>query len=77
MSNKNNKPILDRWRADALLEANRPIWGLVNIARVLGVSLDKARVMASSAEVPIYKPKGSRSYFAFRSELLAWLRTKP
>ena len=29
-----------------------------------------------AAAVPIYQPEGSGSHFAFRTELLAWLKTK-
>ncbi|WP_246071174.1 hypothetical protein [Paracoccus haeundaensis] len=47
------------------------------IAETLGVSVSKARDLASRPEVPIFRPEGSGSYFAFRSELMAWLRGKP
>lgn len=69
-----DKPPLDRWRADAILEPERKLWGLPQIAEVLGVSIDKARTLAKLPEVPISQPPGSGTYFAFRSELLAWLR---
>lgn len=69
-----DKPPLDRWRADAVLEPERKLWGLPQIAEVLGVSVDKARTLAKLPEVPISQPVGSSTYFAFRSELLAWLR---
>ncbi|QRZ15391.1 DNA-binding protein [Paracoccus methylovorus] len=73
---KNDMPPLDRWRVDAMLEPERKIWGLNQIAEVLGVSVNTARTWAQLPNVPIYKPSGSGSYFAFRSELLAWLRRK-
>lgn len=69
-------PPLDRWRADAILEPEQPIWGLPHIARVLGVSVDTARRWAKGAEVPISQPPGTGQYFAFRSELTAWLRQR-
>ena len=69
-----DNPPLDRWRLDAVLEPNRKLWGLPAIAEVLGVGIDKARELAQIPEVPIYRPAGSGSYFAFRSELIAWLR---
>jgi hypothetical protein len=69
-------PPLDRWRADEVLEGDGKLWGLPHIAKVLGVSVDKARDLAKAEGVPIYRPEGSGSYFAFRSELMAWLRTK-
>ena len=80
MSKKNTVPTesppLDRWRVDELLEPARPIWGLPAIAKMLGVSVDKARELAKQDGVPIYKPCGSGQYFAFRSEIVEWLRTK-
>jgi hypothetical protein len=53
---------------------DRPIWGLPHIAMVLGVSVDTARRWARKPGVPIYQPEGTGKYFAFRGELLAWLR---
>lgn len=72
-----DRPPLDRWRADALLDPERKLWGLPLIAEALGVSVDTARTWAKMDGVPIYRPAGTGSYFAFRTELLAWLRTKP
>lgn len=77
MKHKHDFPTLDRWRVDALLEPEKKLWGLNQIANVLGVSIDKARDLAKHPEVPIYRPAGSGSYFALRSELLNWLRNKP
>ncbi|WP_198672250.1 helix-turn-helix transcriptional regulator [Pseudogemmobacter bohemicus] len=71
-----DQPLLDRWRVDEILEPNRPIWGLDNIARVLGLSRDTVRKLAKMPGVPIYQPEGAGSYFAFRSELLDWLKSK-
>lgn len=70
-------PPLDRWRADGLLEPERKLWGLPMIAQFLGVSVGTARKLARHPEVPIYRPAGSESYFALRTELQAWLKTKP
>lgn len=70
-------PPLDPWRLDGILEPDRKLWGLPMIAEALGVSVDKARDLAQVRDVPIYRPAGSGSYFAFRSELMAWLRGKP
>lgn len=69
-----DKPTLDRWRADAILEPEQKLWGLAQIAKVLGVSVDKARELAKNPAVPIYRPEGSGTYFAFRSEVIAWMR---
>ncbi|ATQ55334.1 DNA-binding protein [Paracoccus yeei] len=77
MSANPDRPPLDRWRADALLDPERKLWGLPLIAEALGVSIDTARTWAKMDGVPIYRPAGTGSYFAFRTELLAWLRTKP
>jgi hypothetical protein len=70
-------PPLDRWRVDGILEPDRKLWGLPMIAAALGVSVGTARKLAGKPEVPIYRPEGSDSYFAFLSELRAWLRSKP
>lgn len=67
-------PPLDRWRADEVLEPNRPIWGLSAIAAFLGLSVDTVRELAPDDDVPIYRPSGR--YFAWSHELMAWLRTK-
>lgn len=53
---------------------SRKVWGAPAIARILGVSVDTVYVLARDPSSPIYKPSG---YFAYRSELEAWLRTKP
>lgn len=49
------------------------LWGARAIARALGVSVDKVRLLASQPDCPIYRPHG---YFAYRNELENWLRTK-
>jgi hypothetical protein len=67
-------PPLDKWRADDILEPNRPLWGLPTIAKAIGVSVDKARELAQNPSVPITRPEGSRTYFAYLSELRGWLR---
>lgn len=77
---EDDQPPLDRWRLDAVLEPSRllwgPLWGLPAIAKVLGVSVDTARKWGRDPAVPIYQPCGSGQHFAYRSELLAWLRSK-
>lgn len=70
-------PMAETVLIDAMLEPERKLWGLPMIAAFLGVSVDKARDLAQTEGVPIYRPAGSGTYFAFRSELLAWLRGKP
>ncbi|NDV52174.1 DNA-binding protein [Salipiger sp. PrR003] len=72
-SKPNDTPPLDRWRFDALVAGAEKLWGLEAIARALNVSVDKARRLAREPSVPIYRPIGAGSYFAFRSELDAWL----
>lgn len=76
MARNYDKPPLDRWRADAVLEPERKLWGLPMIAEVLGVSIGTARKLARQQNVPIYKPEGAGCYFAFKSELLNWLRSR-
>lgn len=71
----NNLPPLDPWRADEVLAPERKLWGAEAIAAFLGVSADTVYDLAKAPGVPIYKPGGR--YFAFKSELLVWLRTKP
>ncbi|WP_245639396.1 DNA-binding protein [Rubellimicrobium mesophilum] len=59
---------------DALSTGTDKIWGLRAIAQALGLSVDTTRRLASKPGVPIYQPAGR--YFAVRSELNAWLRSK-
>jgi hypothetical protein len=51
------------------------LWGAQRIADVLGVGVDTVVTLARRADCPIYQPSGR--YFALRSELDQWLRTKP
>jgi hypothetical protein len=69
------KPPLDPWRFDAITAGPEKIWGLTNIAAALGVGVDKARRIAELDHSPIFRPDG-KTYFALRSELNAWLRSK-
>ncbi|GGO55254.1 Helix-turn-helix domain-containing protein [Roseovarius pacificus] len=71
----NHYPPLMPDRFDAMMAGPGKIWGLANIAAILGVSVDKARRLARRTDCPIYRPDGG-SYFAFRSELHEWLRRK-
>ncbi|WP_320176718.1 DNA-binding protein [Roseovarius pacificus] len=74
MSRSNNPPLTPE-RFDAMMAGHGKVWGLANIANQLGVSVDKARRFATHTDCPIYRPDGE-SYFAFRSELISWLKTK-
>lgn len=71
-----DKPPLDRWRFDAITGKPEKLWGAPAIAGALGLSVDKVRELSKQAEVPIYRPKGC-GYFAYRTELERWLRSKP
>ena len=51
------------------------LWGASEISAFLGVSVETVYSWAADPDVPIYKP-GSR-YFAIKSELCDWLRSKP
>lgn len=51
------------------------LWGASEISAFLGVSVETVYTWAADPDVPIYKP-GSR-YFAIKSELRDWLRSKP
>jgi len=61
-------------RSDPLSTGPEKIWGLGAIAKALGLSVDTTRRLADEQGVPIYRPAGR--YFALRSELNAWLRSK-
>ncbi|GAB1379922.1 hypothetical protein MASR1M49_27680 [Pararhodobacter aggregans] len=76
MAHPQDRAPLDRWRADEILEPEQPLWGLPLIARVMGVSVDTARRYARDPAVPISQPEGTGQYFAYRSELQAWLKAK-
>lgn len=69
------QPLLTPERADAILAPRERVEGAEIIANILGVSPDTVHRLARKPGVPIYKPAGR--YIAFRSELLAWLKTKP
>lgn len=71
-----DRPALDRHRFDELLAGPEKIWGVKAIAKAIAVSESTVRRWAKEDVVPIYRPAGSNSYFAFRSELQAWLRCK-
>lgn len=59
----------------AFIPRKRPtLWGLGAIARYLCVSDDKARRLARTGLVPIYKPEGSGTWCAEPDELDAWKR---
>lgn len=52
------------------------LWGAKAIANCIGgVSVDTVYGLALDPDAPIYKPSGR--YFARRSEIKLWLRTKP
>lgn len=72
-----NAPKLTPRIADEVLAGDRKIWGAEAIAAFLGVSVDTVYDLAKEPGVPISKPPGSGRYFAFRRDLMAWLRTKP
>lgn len=72
MKIEEEKPPLDRWRADEILEADRALWGLKAIADCLGVAVDTVRRWANdpASGLPVSKPMGR--WFARRAQLLAW-----
>ncbi|MFV0303408.1 MAG: DNA-binding protein [Paracoccus sp. (in: a-proteobacteria)] len=73
---KIDHPPLDKWRADAVLEPSRALWGMRAIAACLGVSADTARRWAADPvnNMPVSKPMGR--WFAERGALLAWRRSR-
>lgn len=70
----NNHPPLDSWRFDAVTAGPEKIWGQEAIAKAIGKSVASVRRYADRPDVPIYRPGGK--YFALRSELNEWLRSK-
>jgi hypothetical protein len=60
---------------DALVRKPERLWGAKAIARVIGCSVDTVASLARRPETPIYQPGGR--YYALRSELERWLKTKP
>ena len=71
-----NKPTLTPEAFDRMARRRDRLWGLNSIARHLGVSVDKARRLARIPAVPIYRPDGSGTYFAFGAELEQWLTSR-
>lgn len=65
----------DRIRLDEYSLGAEKLWGLPAIAKFLGLSIDAVRDLAKQPDVPIFRP--GKRYFAVRSELWRWLRTKP
>lgn len=74
MQEKNDLPPLDPWRVDEMLEPDRALWGLPEIANAARVSVDTVRRWHKGTQAPISKPGGR--YFAMRGELMAWLRAR-
>jgi len=56
--------------------AEGKLWGAAEIAQCIGVSIDHVYDLACDPRVPIYRPPGTGRYFAFKSELRAWLRSR-
>lgn len=73
MSN-DDLPPLDRWRLDEVLEPDRCLWGLPQIAQAAGVSVDTVRRWHRNTDAPISKPGGR--YFSQRTALIRWLNAR-
>lgn len=67
-------PPLDLWRLDEVLEPDRHLWGLPEIARVAGVSTDTVRRWHQKTNAPISKPGGR--YFSTRRAMISWLNAR-
>lgn len=63
-------------RFDAIVRGPEKLWGLSNIAGAIGLSVDATRRLAADQNAPIYRPNGCKRYFALRSELNSWLRSR-
>lgn len=70
----NDMPPLDRWRLDKVLEPDRHLWGLPEIARVAGVSIDTVRRWYEKTDAPISKPGGR--HYSTRRAMLRWLSSR-
>lgn len=68
------RPSLDRWRLDKVLEPDRPLWGLSEIARMAGVSVDTVRRWHRRSDAPISKPGGR--YYSTRNAMKSWLAAR-
>lgn len=53
------------------------VTGAKAIGLLLGYTERHVRRLAKSSDVPIYRPAGAGHLFAFKSELLRWMRSKP
>lgn len=67
-------PPLDRWRLDEVLEPDRHLWGLPEIARVAGVSIDTVRRWHRDTNAPITRPGGR--YYSTRAAMTSWLSAR-
>lgn len=78
MSSNNKKldtlPPLDRWRLDDVLEPDRQLWGLPEIAQAAGVSIDTVRRWYRGTDAPISKPGGR--YYSTRNAMRGWLNAR-
>lgn len=74
MSKNDNLPPLDTWRADEILQPDRQLWGLHQIAAAAGVSIDTARRWSQKTDAPISKPGGR--YYSTRKALMSWLNAR-
>jgi hypothetical protein len=54
---------------------NGTLWGAKAIANFMGRSVDTVYNLADDPKAPVYKPGGR--YYAIKSELIVWLKTKP
>jgi hypothetical protein len=55
--------------------ADDHLWGAKAIAAFIGRSVDVVYELADDETAPVHKPGGR--YYAAKSELRCWLRTKP
>lgn len=56
-------------------DSNDALWGAKAIAHFIGASVDYVYGLAADPTAPVYKPSGR--YYATRTELTRWLRSKP
>ncbi len=76
VSAADDRPPLDRFRADDVLEPDLELWGIKAIADCLGVAENTVRRWAHdpASGLPVSKPMGR--WFARRKALRAWRQAR-
>lgn len=70
----NELPKIDPVTFDVLVGGPELIWGIGAIAKALNLSESTVKRLAKDPGFPVSKPSGR--YFAYRADLILWLRSK-